>query len=92
MNINHTRSMVRAALAGRLDDVPMAEDPVFRVAVPTSCPDVPSEFLQPRSTWQDTDGYDRQARELARMFAENFEAYASGVDEAVRRAGPRTDA
>jgi phosphoenolpyruvate carboxykinase (ATP) len=89
MNINHTRSMVRAALSGVLTSVPTVEDPIFGVAVPVSCPDVPDEFLQPRSTWADGDAYDRQARALAEMFAENFEAYASGVPESVRKAGPR---
>jgi phosphoenolpyruvate carboxykinase (ATP) len=89
MNINHTRSMVRAALGGALDDVPTVEDPIFRVAVPTSCPSVPASFLQPRNTWADKDAYDRQARVLARMFADNFEAYAAGVDPAITAAGPR---
>jgi phosphoenolpyruvate carboxykinase (ATP) len=89
MDINHTRSMVRAALDGRLDGVPTVMDPIFGVEVPTSCPDVPAEFLQPRSTWADPDAYDRQARALAHMFAENFEAYADGVPETVRAAGPR---
>ena len=91
MNINHTRSMVRAALDGRLDGVPTVEDPIFRVAVPVSCPDVPSEFLQPRTTWQDQAAYDRQARKLAAMFAENFARYQDGVAETVRAAGPRVD-
>jgi phosphoenolpyruvate carboxykinase (ATP) len=91
MNINHTRSMVRAAINGALDDVPMTTDPIFRVEVPTSCPDVPAEFLQPRSTWQDQAAYDVQARELARMFAENFEGFADGVPPSVRDAGPRID-
>jgi phosphoenolpyruvate carboxykinase (ATP) len=88
MNINHTRSMVRAALGGELDGVPTEIDPIFGVAVPTSCPDVPSEFLQPRSTWADKDAYDRQARQLAAMFAENFANYADGVDANVAAAGP----
>jgi phosphoenolpyruvate carboxykinase (ATP) len=92
MNINHTRAMVRAALDGRLDDVPTVEDPIFRIAVPVSCPDVPSEFLQPRTTWQDQAAYDRQARKLAAMFAENFAHYQDGVAETVRAAGPRVDA
>ena len=61
MNIDHTRKMVRAALNGRLDDVPTVTDPIFGVEVPTSCPDVPSEVLQPRETWADPDAYDRQA-------------------------------
>jgi phosphoenolpyruvate carboxykinase (ATP) len=89
MDINHTRSMVRAALDGRLDGVPTVIDPIFGVEVPTSCPDVPAEFLQPRSTWSDPDAYDRQARALAHMFAENFAAYADGVSPSVRAAGPR---
>jgi phosphoenolpyruvate carboxykinase (ATP) len=91
MDINHTRSMVRAALDGRLDDVPTVTDPTFGVEVPTSCPDVPAAFLQPRSTWADGAAYDRQAAALARMFVENFAAYADGVPEAVRRAGPTLD-
>ena len=88
MDINHTRSMVRAALDGRLDDVTTVTDQVFGVEVPTSCPDVPAEFLQPRSTWADGAAYDRQAAALARMFVENFATYADGVPESVRRAGP----
>jgi phosphoenolpyruvate carboxykinase (ATP) len=88
MNINHTRSMVRAALSGALDGVPTATDPIFGVEVPTACPDVPAEVLQPRTTWADGEAYDRQARALARMFVENFRAYADGVSEDVRAAGP----
>ena len=89
MDINHTRSMVRAALDGRLDGVPTVTDPIFGVEIPTTVPDVPAAFLQPRSTWADGVAYDRQARALAHMFAENFAAYGDGVSESVRAAGPR---
>jgi phosphoenolpyruvate carboxykinase (ATP) len=92
MNINHTRAMVRAALDGRLDDVATVEDPIFRVAVPVSCPDVPTEFLQPRNTWQDKAAYDTAAHKLAAMFAANFAEYADGVSLGVREAGPRVEA
>jgi phosphoenolpyruvate carboxykinase (ATP) len=81
--------MVRAALSGALDDVEYETDPVFGVEVPTSCPDVPAEFLRPRDTWPDGEAYDRQAASLARMFAENFAAFADGVSESVRASGPR---
>ncbi len=90
MNIAHTRSMVRAALDGRLATVETRTDPIFGVEVPLSCPDVPAEFLDPRSTWADGDAYDRQAATLAGMFVANFEAYADGVGDEVRAAGPRT--
>lgn len=89
IKIGYTRAMVRAALGGALDDVPMATDPNFGVAVPTACPDVPAELLSPRETWADAAAYDAQARKLAAMFAENFSAFADQVPEAVRAAGPR---
>ena len=43
-----------------------------------------STLLDPRSTWRDPDAYDAKARELARMFRENFEKF-EGVDAARRR-------
>ena len=92
MRIDHTRTMVRAALSGALRDVSYETDPVFGVEVPTTVPGVPSKVLRPRDTWADTAAYDAKAQELAAMFAENFEDYADGVSEAVRNAGPRVDA
>jgi phosphoenolpyruvate carboxykinase (ATP) len=80
--------MVRAALSGALADVPMRLDPTFGVEVPTSCPDVPASFLDPRTTWADTDAYDRQAVRLAAMFHDNFGSYADGVTDEIRSAGP----
>jgi len=88
MKIDHTRNMVRAALKGELADVPTVIDPVFRVAVPVSVPGVPDAVLRPRDTWADPAAYDEAAKKIAHMFHENFEAYADGVSEAVREAGP----
>jgi phosphoenolpyruvate carboxykinase (ATP) len=84
----YTRALVRAALDGVLDSVPYATDPVFGVAVPQSCPGVPSELLRPRETWRDPAAYDVKARHLAGLFRANFDRFAADVPEAVRRAGP----
>jgi phosphoenolpyruvate carboxykinase (ATP) len=89
MKLGHTRAMVRAALAGELTGTPTTIDPMFGLAVPASIRDVPAALLAPRSTWADPAAYDAQARTLAQMFAKNFEQFASGVDPAVRDAGPR---
>jgi phosphoenolpyruvate carboxykinase (ATP) len=88
MDIAHTRSMVRAAIDGRLDGVPTRIDPTFGFEVPLECPDVPSSFLDPRATWADPDAYDRQAAALAGMFTANFDAYAGMVTPGVLAAGP----
>ncbi|MEO5985532.1 MAG: phosphoenolpyruvate carboxykinase (ATP) [Candidatus Limnocylindria bacterium] len=92
MAIDHTRTMVRAALSGALDDVEYETDPVFGVDVPTSVPGVPGDILRPRATWPDPRDYDAKARQLAAMFADNFASYADGVSQAVREAGPSTEA
>ena len=88
MNIDYTRSMVRAALSGALDDIATRTDTNFGIEVPVSCPDVPAAFLDPRSTWADPDAYDRAAQALAAMFVENFKGYADGVDASIAAAGP----
>ncbi|MBA3587945.1 MAG: phosphoenolpyruvate carboxykinase (ATP), partial [Chloroflexi bacterium] len=91
MAIDHTRSMVRAALSGALTDVPYETDPIFGVQVPTTVPGVPAELLRPRDTWPDPGAYDAKARELAAMFVDNFASYADGVSEAVGAAGPHIE-
>ena len=89
MKLGYTRAMVRAALAGELDDVDTVEDPVFGLAIPTAVPGVPSEVLRPRATWADAEAYDAQARKLADMFRESFKRYEDGVSEEIRAAGPK---
>lgn len=88
MKIAYTRAMIRAILNGTLAQVETVADPIFGVNVPVSCPDVPNEVLQPRNTWADKDAYDRQAKDLARRFNENFKKYEAGVSEAVRAVAP----
>src|SRR5687768_16356261 len=89
MKLGYTRAMVRAALAGRLDDVATETDPVFGLAVPTSVPGVPPEVLRARDTWADKGAYDEQARKLAGMFQKNFEKFAGRVSDDLKAAGPK---
>lgn len=84
----HTRAMIGAALAGALDQTATTPDPIFQLPIPKDVPGVPSEILKPRRTWADAQAYDEAAGKLAEMFRRNFERYAGGVDDAVRRSGP----
>ncbi|MFQ5773750.1 MAG: phosphoenolpyruvate carboxykinase [Kiloniellaceae bacterium] len=87
MKIDHTRTLVRAALDGRLGGVPMATHPTFGLAIPESCPDVPAEVLNPRNTWADKGAYDQTARELSARFEANFKQFEPYVGEDVKAAG-----
>lgn len=91
MKIAYTRAMIRAALAGELNEVDYRRHPVFNVEVPASVANVPSEVLDPRSTWADNAAYDAQAAKLARMFVENFKTFEADVDRRVVAAGPTID-
>jgi phosphoenolpyruvate carboxykinase (ATP) len=89
MAIGHSRALLRAALGGDLDGVETRADPVFGFAVPTSCPGVPNDVLDPRGTWSDASAYDEKAAQLAEMFQKNFGRFAAGASAEICAAGPR---
>ena len=89
IDLPHTREMVRAAIAGKLEGVETHADPVFGLNIPTSVPGVPDGILDPRETWPGKGSHDEQAKKLAGLFKENFGRFESEVAEDVGRAGPQ---
>jgi phosphoenolpyruvate carboxykinase (ATP) len=79
-----TRALLEAALEGRLAGVPFARDPVFGLQFPRAVPGVSGNVLDPRAAWPDPAAYDRQAADLARLFAANFAAFAMHASDGVR--------
>jgi phosphoenolpyruvate carboxykinase (ATP) len=89
MPIQATRTMLRAALSGKLERAELRTDDVFGFEVPVHVPGVDPKLLDPRSTWRDPNLYDRKARDLAAMFVDNFATRFADVGESIRAAGPR---
>ena len=89
MKIEFTRALLRAALDGSLDQAPVKSEPVFGFLVPSECPGVPSDVLDPRGTWSRPSEYDAQANRLAVLFRENFEQFKDQSSKSVQEAGPR---
>ncbi len=87
MSLSHTRAMVHAVLDGSLAKVQFVTEPSFGFSIPTSCPDVPAEVLNPRDVWRDPTAYDQQAAMLADKFRENFSRF--DVPDEIREAGPK---
>jgi len=75
IKICYSRALVNAALDGTLLAGNFEQDAFFGLAIPTSCPGVPSEILNPRNTWADAAMYDDAARKLVAMFKNNFTNY-----------------
>jgi phosphoenolpyruvate carboxykinase (ATP) len=88
MKLSYTRAIVDAIHAGALDQVATTVDPIFGLAVPNECPDVPADVLLPRNTWKDKAAYDQAANKLAHLFRENFRKYEQGASAEVKAAGP----
>jgi len=88
MKLSYTRAMITAALNGDLDHVQFEAHPVFGMMMPVSCPNVPSEMLNPRNTWADANAYDAKAKDLAQQFINNFSKYAAGVSDEILQAAP----
>ncbi len=89
MKLKFTRAMITGALEGKLNNAEFETHPVFGVAMPKTCPDVPAEVLNPRNTWADKNAYDEKAKYLAGLFVRNFEKYADGVSAEVLAAAPK---
>ena len=85
IKIAYTRAMVNAALEGKLDNVEFATDEFFGLSYSTSCPDVPSEVLDPTKAWKDVAKYKETATTLTGAFEENFKQFLDGVDEGVKK-------
>jgi phosphoenolpyruvate carboxykinase (ATP) len=89
MKLDLTRAMITAALEGKLNNVEYEEHPLFGMAIPKECQNVPADVLNPRNTWADKNAYDEKAKYLAGLFIKNFEKYASGVSQEVLNAAPK---
>lgn len=89
MKLKYTRAMITAALEGDLNMVTFEKHPVFGVQMPTTCPNVPDELLNPRNTWSDKDAYDQKANQLAEAFVKNFAQYADGTSAEILAAAPK---
>ncbi len=74
ISIKLTRAMVHAILDGTLARAKFRTDKIFSIDIPESCPNVPSEVLDPSNGWNDKKKYQTEAGKLA----DNFEKVYNG--------------
>lgn len=88
MDLKYTRAIITAALNGDLDGVDYEEMPIFGLHIPKSCPNVPDEVLNPRTTWSNKEAFDKRANELAADFVKNFKKFEAKANEEIMAAAP----
>jgi phosphoenolpyruvate carboxykinase (ATP) len=89
ISIHHTRTLLNAALNGKLTKVQYMKDPVFGFDVPTTCEGVPCDILDPAGTWPSRDDYFKKYDALAARFIENFKLMMAECPEHILEAGPK---
>ena len=89
ISIRHTRNLLNAALDGKLEKVEFRKDKLFGFDVPTTCPEVPEDVLDPSTSWGNEKEYWKKYDALAARFIENFKLFEAGVTDEVKNAGPK---
>ncbi len=72
MSLKATRKIIDAILDGSIENAEFETMPIFDISVPKSIEGVEAGLLNPRNAWSDKEEYDVTARELGKMFTENF--------------------
>jgi phosphoenolpyruvate carboxykinase (ATP) len=89
MKLKYTRAMIKAALEGAFDSIAFEQEAYFGLNIPSMCPEVPDEVLNPRDTWKDKKAYDKKAEELANSFKKNFEKFMEKAEQELLEGGPK---
>lgn len=91
MKLKYTRAMITAAMDGSLDAANKGNyhiHSVFGLNQPRTCPNVPTEVLSPRGTWNNDEGYYITANKLAVSFKDNFKQFEEFANEETLAGAP----
>ncbi|KAJ1679866.1 Protein kinase C-like 1 [Spiromyces aspiralis] len=90
ISLKYTRAIIDAIHSGQLDSAETFESPIFHFCVPTSCPGVPSDVLDPAKAWKGSpDDFDRTLRNLGQRFINNFKTFEDQATPEILAAGPQ---
>ena len=89
ISLKYTRAMITAALENKLNNIEYNTHKIFGLHMPKSCPNVPSEILSPKNTWENKLAYDKKANILAKAFNDNFIQFSDHANNEILNAAPK---
>lgn len=89
IKLKYSRAIVESIYNGKLAQAPTETDPIFGFETITGVPEIPSDILVPRNSWNDQDAFDQSARKLADLFLSNFRNYEEGTSPEIISGGPK---
>ncbi|KAM5487328.1 Protein kinase C-like 1 [Microsporum canis] len=88
--LKYTRAILDAIHSGELAKAEYEVYDTFNLHIPTSCPGVPSELLNPKTSWTGSADFKEEVTKLGVLFNDNFKKYADEATPEVIAAGPTT--
>lgn len=90
IDLPSTRAIIDAILNGDLEKAEFDILPIFNLRVPKSVPGVDSKLLNPQNAWAKAADWEKQARDLAAKFIENFKNFTDNeAGKKLVSAGPK---
>ena len=90
ISIRNTRNIITSILDGSIEKVNFSEENYFGLLVPKSLASVDTDILNPENMWKDKAQYEKVARNLSKMFRDNFKQYGPEV-EYLEEYGPKVN-
>ncbi|WP_395090790.1 phosphoenolpyruvate carboxykinase (ATP) [Vaginella massiliensis] len=88
MSLKDTRAVINAALDGKLNDIAYRKDAFFGFEVPVAIDGVDAEKLDPATSFDSQEAYEKNAKVLADKFKENFKKFEEFASAELLSGGP----
>jgi phosphoenolpyruvate carboxykinase (ATP) len=90
ISIQNTRAIIDAILNGSIEKANTEILPIFNLEYPVAMAEIEGDILDPRKTYAESGEWTAKAKELAKLFVENFEQYTNTeAGKALVAAGPQ---
>lgn len=86
--LDETKTIIRSAFNGSLDNVEYHTDPIFGFEIPLNCPELPDLIMDPEKAWADAQAYRDKQRQLAMLLTENIRKFSQEIPDKILKAGP----
>lgn len=73
IKLAYTRSIIKAAISGELNEADYELLPVFGLMIPRTCPGIPEGVLNPSKNWEHKAAYWMKANDLLNLFRKNYQ-------------------
>jgi phosphoenolpyruvate carboxykinase (ATP) len=75
IDLAYTRAMIDAIHENKFEGIAFQTEPYFNLLIPSACPNIPDNILNPIDAWTDKDAYVQQANKLKNLFEHNYLKY-----------------